>query len=59
MFNFFENVNKGQLYEMSVIENGQILLYFHFNKKGLELVSRLQHWAKSMLEMFVIRRTSI
>ena len=29
------------------------------SEKGLELVSRLQHWAKNMLEIFVIQHTSI
>ena len=27
--------------------------------KGLKLVSSLQHWAKNMVEMFVIQHTSI
>ena len=53
---------------MSAIKNSQISLYFHFNKilelglgtkKGLELVSNLQHGTKNMLEMFVIQHTSI
>ena len=45
----------------STIKNGQILLYFCFDKsqKGLELVSSLQHWSKNMLEMFFIHYTSI
>ena len=29
------------------------------SQKGLELVSSLLHWAKNMLEMFVIQHTSI
>ena len=46
---------------MSTLKNGQISLYFHFNKiiKGLELVSSLHHWAKYMLEMLFIQHTSI
>ena len=29
------------------------------SKKGLKLVFSLQHWAKNMLEMFVIQQTSV
>ena len=46
---------------MSTTKNGQILLYFHFNKilKGLKLVSSLQDWVRIMSEMFVKQNTSI
>ena len=46
---------------MSTSKNGQIR-YIAFLIKllnGLELVFRLQHRAKNMIEMFVIQRTSI
>ena len=34
-------------------------LIFIKSEKGQELVSSLQHWAKNVLEMFVLRHTSI
>ena len=46
---------------MSNIKNGQILLYFHFNKiiKGPGTSSSLQHWPKIISEMLLIQGTSI
>ena len=46
---------------MPTIKNGQISLYCDFNKikKDLELIASCQHLARNMLEMFVIRNTSI
>ena len=46
---------------MPTIKNSQISLYCQFNKtkKDFEPVSTLQHWAKNMLESFVIEQTSI
>ena len=35
-----------------------IVIFFKL-QKGLELVPSLQHWAKKMLEVFVIQHTSI
>ena len=42
---------------MSTIKNGQISLYYHFNKiiKEPGTSIRLQHWAKNMLEKFAIQ----
>ena len=41
---------------MSTIKNDQISLYCNFNKivNGRGISSSLQHWAKNMLEMFVL-----
>ena len=57
VFQFFEKLNKG----MSAIKNGQLLLYFGFNKiiKEPWTSFQSQYWAKNVLEMFFIQYTSI
>ena len=46
---------------MSIIKNGQISQYFHFNEIIKEAGTSFQSpdWAKNMLEMFVIHHANI
>ena len=59
-FIFFKRVNKGELKVANInYERSCYIVLSLKSQKGLELVSNLQHWAKNMLEMLVLRYTSI
>ena len=62
LFHFFERINRGGLKTVNInYKKWQILLhcYLIIIIKDLELGSGLQHWAKNMLEVFVVWYISI
>ena len=46
-------------YQLLKIDRSHYIVISLKLQKGLELVSSPQHWAKNMLEMFIIRYTSM
>ena len=59
---FFENMNNQQLKMVHVqllkMSRSRYIAILIKSQKDLELVSSLQHWAKTMSEIFFIQHTS-